>query len=88
MSSNKLNIHEFFDELLYMTDENVFSNIYIDENIDYFKEANLFLYEQYEQDRLTLNLASTILENFIKFNFQHKPSQSNILRDDFGNIED
>lgn len=88
MIDNKLNVDEFFDEILCTIDESVFSNIYIDENIEYFKEVNFFLYEHYEQDRITFNLASKILENFIKFNFQHKPGQVNILRDDFGNIED
>lgn len=88
MKEAKLDIHEFFDDLLCLTDEKVFSNIYIDENIDYFKELNLFLYEHYLEDRLTVNLAANILETFIKFNFKCKPSLSNVLRDDFGNLED
>lgn len=88
MNERKLNIHEFFDELLYLTDEAVFSNIYIDENIEFFKEMNLYLYENYLEDRLTLNLAADILENSIKALFEHKPSVSNVLRDDYGNVEE
>jgi|GEM_PF-2309997 hypothetical protein len=88
MKDSKLNIHEFFDELLFLTDENIFSNIYIDENIEFFKEINLYLYEHYLEDRMTLNLASNILESFIKSMLKHTPSLHNVLRDDFGNIEE
>lgn len=88
MLNNKLNIDEFFDEILCTIDESVFSNIYIDENREYFKEINFFLYEQYEEDRVTFNLASKLLKTFIELNFKYKPGQSNILRDDFGNLEE
>jgi len=85
---DRLNIDQFFDDLLNNTDEKIFSNIYIDENIMFFKKVNAFLYNEYLEDRLTLHLAAKILENFMKNMLEEKPSLSNILRDDFGNIEE
>lgn len=86
--ASRMNFHEFFDEVLYLTDEKVFSNIYIDENIDFFKEFISFLHDQYEEDRITVVLAAGIVEKMMKLNFQYKPSHFNVLRDDYGNIED
>ena len=87
--SNKLNIDQFFDDMLMLTSESTFSDIYIDENIDFFKDINFYLYNQYTQDRITLNLAADILENFMQIKMKHKPDLTNILPDDFGNqIED
>jgi hypothetical protein len=83
----KLNIHEFFDETFMLIDEKVFSNMYIDQNIGYFKEVNLFLYEEYEKDALTLHLAARLLEKFVIANFRHLPGQVNILEDDYNNTD-
>lgn len=85
---NKLNSHEFFDELLYLIPEEVISNIYVDQNIDFLKEINFYLYKHYSEDRLTVNLAADLLENFLILSFKHKIPLCNILYDDYANSEE
>ena len=84
-TDNKLNIHQFFDDMLMLTSEKTFSDIYIDENIDFFKEINLYLYDLYLEEKMTVELAADILENFMQAKMKHKPDLVNILPDDFGN---
>lgn len=74
-----MNIHEFYELFWDRVPAEVVSNMYIDDNDEFIKETTLSLYEQYLQDRITINLAATLMTEFMRNLFKHKPGTSNIV---------
>lgn len=68
-----LNSHEFFDEVWTAIPEKLVSNQYLDENADFIRTLTFSFYEDYAEDRLTVNLCAKILTNVFSTFFQHKP---------------
>lgn len=78
-----LNIHEFYEIFWDKIPEELISNMYLDENADFIREVTFSLYEEYLEDRLTLNLSSKILTEFVRSLFKHKPKTSNIVNNEY-----
>lgn len=74
-----LNVHEFHELFWDRVPSEVVSNMYLDNNEDFIRDVTYSLYEQYLEDRLTINLAAGIMTEFIKNLFKHKPGVSNIV---------
>lgn len=74
-----LNVHEFYEIFWDKVPENLISNMYLDENEDFIRETTFSLYEEYLEDRLSINLAAKILTEIIKSLFKYKPRTSNIV---------
>lgn len=78
-----LNVHEFYEIFWDRVPEELISNMYLDENEDFIREITYSLYEQYLEDRLTVNLAARIMTEFMKNLFKHKPNTSNIVNNEY-----
>lgn len=74
-----LNSHEFFDEVWSAIPEDLVSNQYMDENIDFIRSLTFTFYEDYSEDRVTVNLCAKILTNVFRTFFQHKPLLCNVV---------
>lgn len=81
-----LNSHEFFDEIWEAVPEELISNKYIDENSDMWKELIFKFYENYAEDRITVNLAAKIITDTFYLLFKYKPLLCNVVDDYIMNV--
>jgi hypothetical protein len=77
----QLNSEEFFDEIWMLVPEKLISNKYIDENSEMWRDIVFKFYENYVEDRITVNLSAKVIADTFHMLFKHKPLLCNVVDD-------
>lgn len=80
--------HEFFELVWDRIPEELVSNKYMDENIDYLRDITFEFYSLYREDKIPLNLSAKLITTFFEKTFKYKPLLCNIVDDYMVNSED
>lgn len=78
---NYLNSHQFFDEVWMLVPEELVSNKYMHENDEFIKTLTFSFYQDYAEDRISVNVVARIISNMFQQFFKYKPLLSNSIDD-------
>lgn len=80
--TKKVDSHQFFEDVCCAIPEDIISNKYIDDNIEFFKTLVYSFYREYEKDTISFDVSVRLTKKFLYNMFRNKPE----LNDKYGMI--